>query len=266
VQASLLGLDQKGKVSQRMVVFPQGRKEKKDQNDSVETAKREYVEETSDFGGLARYLDFADFCDGEAPAADDRAEKGPGPGASASAASGSAACTSGVGRGTPAPPVLARSCVGWTGRNLALYFAPASMVVLFCEVPAEAAARGEEAPAAVKRRRRQSSEEDAQKPKPSASYHVGKTNHVRPEWIDAAQLRDVAASTERAPELRLDGEECRFFPTNASVLRLPEARAWLGLPACPATLAAAPPPPGAPPAAGSARRAEGQEPVGEETP
>ena len=43
-----------------------GRREKKDKNDIVETAKREYIEETGDYGGLSKYLDFADFdADGE---------------------------------------------------------------------------------------------------------------------------------------------------------------------------------------------------------
>lgn len=61
VSAGFLGLEEKGKVNKLLVVFPMGRKEKKDKNDAVETAKREYIEETLDFGALARFLDFADF-------------------------------------------------------------------------------------------------------------------------------------------------------------------------------------------------------------
>merc|ERR1712159_179360 len=68
VQAKMLGLDQKGKVDQQMVVLPMGRREKKDKSDCVETVKREYIEETTNYGGLAKYLDFANF-DGDDDAA-----------------------------------------------------------------------------------------------------------------------------------------------------------------------------------------------------
>merc|ERR1712014_497965 len=104
VQASYIGLPQKGKVVQRMVLFPMGRRGREDKNDTVETAKREYIEETGDYGGLSKYLDFADF-DGGKPMDED-----------------------------------AKRILGaWTGReNMAVYFSPASMIVLFCEVPAEA--------------------------------------------------------------------------------------------------------------------------------
>merc|ERR1719436_2254815 len=86
-----------------MVVFPMGRREKKDKLDSVETAKREYIEETGDFGSLSEFLDFADFSGGGQPAAE----------------------------GLP-----------WTGRqNMAVFYKPASMICLFCEVPAKAARR-----------------------------------------------------------------------------------------------------------------------------
>merc|ERR1712046_186592 len=50
VQASSIGLDQKGRVNQELVVLPMGRREKKDKNDCVETVKREYIEETTNFG------------------------------------------------------------------------------------------------------------------------------------------------------------------------------------------------------------------------
>jgi hypothetical protein len=193
VQASILGLDKKGKVNQQMVVLPMGRREKKDKNDCVETVKREYIEETTDFGGLAKYLDFADFDGG----AEEEEE---------------------VDRGE----------TEWTGKqNLALFFAPAAMAVLFCEVPtASRTGQGQEEPAAKKQRQ----EEPAAAPrKPSPNYHVGKMDHLLPYWITAAELRTAVESTDKAPLLKADAREGRVFPTVASALRHPEARAWLGL-------------------------------------
>jgi len=194
VQASVVGLDQKGKVSQEMVVFPMGRREKKDKADCVDTVKREYIEETTNFGGLAKYLDFADF-DGDVEAAE---ERGP---------------------------------AEWTGKqNLALFFAPALMAVLFCEVPAAAATAEATAAAAAVAAEAEAGEQEAKKPKPSPNYHVGKTDHLVPFWIDVADLRKVVESTDKAPLLQANGKEGRFFPTIVSALRLPEARAWLGVP------------------------------------
>lgn len=206
VAAKFIGLDQKGKVNHKMVVFPQGRKERKDKNDSVETAKREYIEETLDFGGLSKYLDVADFEDKDEESAKDAPPR-------------------------PNLPEL------WTGsNNMAVYFAAASMAVLFCEVPKESAKvtttfanfsppsePADEGPDKKKRRKDPLA-------KPSPSYRVGKTGHLEPEWIDVSHLRAVSESAERAPFLVLRGRECRFFPTNASLLRMPEVRTWLGLP------------------------------------
>lgn len=62
VSAKLLGVEPKagtestGKVSADVVVFPQGRREKKDEGDPVETAMREYHEETGNFGALTEHL------------------------------------------------------------------------------------------------------------------------------------------------------------------------------------------------------------------
>lgn len=206
MQASQLGLEQKGKVDARVLVFPMGRKEKKDKNDAVETAKREYIEETTDFGGLSQYLDFAEWEAGEEVEAEN---------------------------------VVSERDIGWSGRhNLALYFAPASMVVLFCEVPKFAAAgcSGECAESEEQaKKRRKTIAALAAAPKPSPNYHVGRTGHLEPVWVDAAELRKVAESSERAPSLSILGKSCHFFPTAASSLRLPEARVLLGLPAAPAT-------------------------------
>ncbi|CAE7253397.1 unnamed protein product [Symbiodinium natans] len=197
VKASFLDLEDKGKVVERLVVFPMGRKEKKDKNDPVETAKREYIEETLDYGSLARYLDFADF-------------DGGGDSAAARLAPGS------------------KVPMTWSGAdNMALYFAPAGLTVLFCEVPvAEADEPGHEPPA-KKQRQEETAAELKAMPKPSPSYHVGKVGHLQSVWLDAQSLRTVAESKDKAPKLSLQGQDCRFFPTSASVLRLPEARKWL---------------------------------------
>lgn len=206
VQASLLGLDQKGKVSVDMIVFPMGRREKKDKNDCVETAKREYIEETTNFSGLAKYLDFADF-------------------------TGDAAELEG------------RGADEWTGKNnLALFFAPAAMVVVFCEVPLSARTAPSLTPATPdlvhhvdndsegtgKKKRKKGGDEGIHKPSPN--YHIGRKDHLQPFWLDASELRKIAESTDKAPMLHVQDKDCRFFPTNASALRLPEARAFFGLP------------------------------------
>ncbi|CAK9024928.1 Uncharacterized protein SCF082_LOCUS16844 [Durusdinium trenchii] len=195
VAASFLGLEEKGKVNQLLVVFPMGRKEKKDKNDAVETAKREYIEETLDFGALARFLDFADF-DGGGDVLANR-----------------------IAPGQKVP-------MTWSGAdNMALYFPPARMTVLFCEVPPGEVQQDEEPPS--KKRRQEVAAELEAKPKPSPTYRVGKAGHLQPMWVDAAILKDVANSKEKAPKLSLAGKECRFFPTNASLLRMQEAKAWL---------------------------------------
>ncbi|CAE7217249.1 unnamed protein product [Symbiodinium pilosum] len=199
VKASFLGLEDKGKVAERLVVFPMGRKEKKDKNDPVETAKREYIEETLDFGSLARYLDFADFDGG-----------------------GDVAATR-LAPGSKVP-------MTWTGAdNMALYFAPAGLTVLFCEVPAQEADDSGHEPPAKKQRKEEMAAELQSRPKPSPSYHVGKVGHLQSVWLDVKSLQTVAQSKEKAPKLSLQGQDCRFFPTSASVLRLPEARRWLGM-------------------------------------
>merc|ERR550514_1861463 len=82
-----------GKTNADVLVFPQGRREKKDHGDPVETAMREYHEETRDFGGLSQYL--LRLYDEEAPDAT-------------------------------------------TAGSFLCYFAPAKMVLVFCEVPVEA--------------------------------------------------------------------------------------------------------------------------------
>jgi hypothetical protein len=205
VQASLVGLDQKGKVNVDMIIFPMGRRERKDKNDCVETAKREYIEETTNYRELAKYLDFADFTGDDA----DREGRGPDE---------------------------------WTGKqNLALFFAPAAMVVLFCEVPAsarncsavtitapESASKADKETEATGKKKRKNGDEAMHKPSPN--YHVGKRDHLQPFWIDASELKKIADSTEKAPVLRAKDKDCHFFPTSASALRLPEARAFFGLP------------------------------------
>eukprot|EP00928_Gymnodinium_smaydae_P057055 TRINITY_DN40327_c0_g1_i1.p1 TRINITY_DN40327_c0_g1~~TRINITY_DN40327_c0_g1_i1.p1 ORF type:complete len:334 (+),score=95.49 TRINITY_DN40327_c0_g1_i1:50-1003(+) len=202
VSAAQLGLDEKGKVSRRMAVFPMGRREKKDKTDSVETAKREYIEETGDFGALAQYLDFADFeCE----------DDGENDGAAA------------VGRGRP-----------FTGKhNLAIFFKPASMICLFCEVPAKAAERTNRAaengvqlgPDGEPLNKKLKKGEAL--PKPSPSYHVGKTDHMDCGWLDAATLREALSTGDKVPELQVGEERRPLFPLAASVLRMPEARSWL---------------------------------------
>jgi len=261
VQASYIGLTQKGKVSQRMLVFPMGRKEKKDKNDPVETAKREYVEETGDFGGLSRYLDFADFGGEDS---DEDADKGD------------------------------EDLKIWKGTgNMALNFPPASMVALFCEVPAAAADcderraeggvalheeedgglppgtelvgatprvvaaaagtttsttsatdnataaaagaaaaagnDGAETSASTTGKKRKRERGDGCKP---LTYIPGKTDHLAPAWVDASSLREALVGKERAPSIQIEGEDegCRLFPTSLALLKLPEARAWLGAP------------------------------------
>lgn len=211
VQASLLNPAEKGKITKQMVVFPMGRREKKDKSDCVETAKREYIEETTNFGGLAKYLDFADFDGGNVDAD-------------------------------------SRQAAEWTGKqNLALFFAPASMTVLFCEVPVAAcesstastsstgpsAAQAEDDEGSASKKRRKDADSVVKKPSPN--YHVGKTDHLQPQWISALQLKTAVDSGERAPLLRANGSEYLFFPTVISALRQPEARVWLGLPPKPAS-------------------------------
>lgn len=197
VSAGFLGLEEKGKVNKLLVVFPMGRKEKKDKNDAVETAKREYIEETLDFGALARFLDFADF-EGGGDVTANRIAPG------------------------------AKVPMTWSGAdNMALYFPPAAMTVLFCEVPPGEVHEPGQEPAVKKQRREEAAAELEALPKPSPSYHVGKVGHLQPTWIDAEHLKAVARSIEKSPKLNLDGRECRFFPTNASLLRMPEVRTWL---------------------------------------
>eukprot|EP00927_Polykrikos_kofoidii_P062822 TRINITY_DN57616_c0_g1_i1.p1 TRINITY_DN57616_c0_g1~~TRINITY_DN57616_c0_g1_i1.p1 ORF type:complete len:340 (-),score=77.46 TRINITY_DN57616_c0_g1_i1:317-1336(-) len=235
IRAFDIGLQQPGKVNQRMLIFPMGRREKKDKNDGVETAKREYVEETGDYGGLSKYLDFADF---EGAASEDEATDSKAP---------------------------IRDEATWTGTgNMALYFAPAGMIALFCEVPAkaakathraavggvaiktdaqapekekkiekEASAETGDGEPQTKKRKKQQAANEAAVSKPSPSFHVGKTDHLEPTWIDISVLREAMLVGGRAPPLKIPGEEqpSRIFPTMASILRLPEAREWLGLPA-----------------------------------
>jgi len=244
VQASYIGLKQQGKVVKKMVLFPMGRRERKDKGDTVETAKREYVEETGDFGGLSKYLDFADFS------------------------------------GAPPDEQLLQEQSGggrfWTGRaNMAVFFTPASMINLFCEVPAEtadsskrratggvplrevkrqerAAAEAAAARAAAEEAERRRKEElaastaaaDAEGPakkkrkkerpppvvRSTPNFAVGRTDHLDPIWVDADDLRAAVLSMERSPAFDIDDEEHRVFPVAASVLRLAEVRQWLGLP------------------------------------
>lgn len=192
VQAAHLGLEKGGKVSQRMIVFPQGRREKKDKSDPVETAKREYIEETGDFGEFSQYLDVADF-----DSDDDEPSKG--------------------------SSRKKSNC-----KNIALWFAPASMVVLFCEIPQEAAQKEDSAkgpspdlPEVAKDEKRQNTH----------SYRVGKMNHVECVWVDIVELRKALASESKAPNVRTrKGEEYHMFPMNLSILRIPEAKEFLGVP------------------------------------
>eukprot|EP00811_Abedinium_folium_P037030 NODE_9683_length_1406_cov_4.855356.p1 GENE.NODE_9683_length_1406_cov_4.855356~~NODE_9683_length_1406_cov_4.855356.p1 ORF type:complete len:360 (+),score=107.69 NODE_9683_length_1406_cov_4.855356:313-1392(+) len=182
VQARFLGLQQSGKVTRPMIVFPMGRREKKDKTDAVETAKREYIEETSDFGGLSEYLAVADFSDG-------------------------------VGEGGP------------SHRNLAVLFAPASMIVLFCEVPVKAANLSGEPPA-----KKPKLAETPPKPKPSPTYHPGKTDHLQPAWVDAEELRSALATRDGLPEICVNATSHKIFPMVMSILRVPDVREWLGVP------------------------------------
>eukprot|EP00444_Apocalathium_aciculiferum_P070552 CAMPEP_0183559150 /NCGR_PEP_ID=MMETSP0371-20130417/90852_1 /TAXON_ID=268820 /ORGANISM="Peridinium aciculiferum, Strain PAER-2" /LENGTH=306 /DNA_ID=CAMNT_0025766853 /DNA_START=67 /DNA_END=984 /DNA_ORIENTATION=- len=238
VQASYIGLSQKGKILQRMLLFPMGRREKKDKGDTVETAKREYVEETGDYGNLSKYLDFADFT-----------------------------------RDSSSSTADAGDLRFWSGKNnMAVYFKAAGMINLFCEVPAlaaekehraaaggvnlkelakaekakakaeaEAAAAAAEAAAAAaeaaakeeaqakgpsKKKRKKEPPQPKQQPK--QNYVVGKTDHLEPTWIDAATLREAVATGERSPVIVVSGEQCRLFPTASSVLRMGEVRNWLG--------------------------------------
>jgi len=201
VHARSMGLEGSGSVIQKVIVFPQGRKEKKDKNDPVETAKREYIEETTDFANLARYLDFADF----------------------------------GGEGDEDPSAETRDKdETWTGsRNLAVYFAPARMVCLFCEVKREEAEAKQQAKAAEAK---ETADEPAKKKqkveerKPSPSYRVGKKDHLQPFWVEADDLRRALLSGDRAPALTANGEEAKLFPTNCSALKLPEVRVLLDLP------------------------------------
>merc|ERR1712054_149430 len=98
----------------------------------------------------------------------------------------------------------------WTGKqNLGLYFAPAAMAVLFCEVPVAAREAGAQGREEAKKRR----QEDPVLHKPSPNYHVGRTDHLQPYWISAAELRAAVESEDRAPLLRSNGKEARVFPT-----------------------------------------------------
>eukprot|EP00746_Dinoflagellata_sp_MGD_P165566 gnl/MRDRNA2_/MRDRNA2_94912_c0_seq1.p1 gnl/MRDRNA2_/MRDRNA2_94912_c0~~gnl/MRDRNA2_/MRDRNA2_94912_c0_seq1.p1 ORF type:complete len:326 (-),score=101.85 gnl/MRDRNA2_/MRDRNA2_94912_c0_seq1:93-1070(-) len=193
VQAAHLGLGQSGKVSKKVVVFPQGRREKKDKSDPVETAKREYIEETGDFAGFSQHLDVAEFDSDDDAAPPDGIKKKNGSG------------------------------------NIALWFSPASMVVLFCEIPPEAA-RKESAP-------REGHNPDLpelandEKRGNTHSYRVGKMNHVECVWVDIAELRKALASEGKSPSLRTtSGDEYHMFPMNLSILRIPEAKEFLGVP------------------------------------
>mmetsp|Transcript_76498 Transcript_76498/g.167127 ORF Transcript_76498/g.167127 Transcript_76498/m.167127 type:complete len:132 (-) Transcript_76498:79-474(-) len=92
---------------------------------------------------------------------------------------------------------------------------------------AAAAAAEEEGPKKKKRKK-------AAQPKADPTYSVGKTDHLIPIWVDAQKLRDALESGERSAAMTVlvgDGKmlETRLYPTAASVLRLAEARAWLGL-------------------------------------
>lgn len=203
VSASFMGLDKKGKITTKVMIFPMGRREKKDKSDAVETARREYVEETGDFGGLARFLDFADFSGGDSFEELKKAN-------------------------------VKNVDYMWTGRkNFALHFNPASLIVLFCEVPAKVtadehhAAEGgisKDADEQPKKRRK------AEQLKSSPTYHVGTCDHLTPVWVESSTLKEVLNTSDRAPVLHVIQQEVQLFPTAASVLRLPAAREWLGLP------------------------------------
>lgn len=152
----------------------------------METAKREYIEETLDFGGLSQHLDTTIF---QEPGED-----------------------SGQGDG---------SCP----KSFAMYFKPASMVVIFCEVPL-VAVEGGEVPA-VKRQK------TSDKPE-QVTYNPGRTGHLKCIWVDAAMLRSVFKSGEKLPKLHIDGKDYNFFPMTASIFRMIDAREWLD-PPTPAT-------------------------------
>eukprot|EP00929_Paragymnodinium_shiwhaense_P108863 TRINITY_DN7520_c0_g1_i1.p2 TRINITY_DN7520_c0_g1~~TRINITY_DN7520_c0_g1_i1.p2 ORF type:complete len:337 (+),score=102.22 TRINITY_DN7520_c0_g1_i1:78-1088(+) len=216
VSASWLGLDTKGKVLQKMVMFPMGRRERKDKSDTVETAKREYIEETGDYGGLSQYLDFAVF-DGEDLGVTQDAEKA-------------------VKEGAP-----------WSGKgNMALFFAPASMIVLFCEVPEGASlktqkdAEGGVNLAVLEARKKKEAEEAAKEPagkkrkakpaKPSPTYHVGQMDHLEPAWVDIQRVKQAMTEGGRAPPIEGFVGDFRIFPVCASILRMPEVRDLMGMP------------------------------------
>merc|ERR1712137_1407097 len=159
-----------------------GRREKKDRGDPVETAKREYIEETLDFGSLSQHLDTTIF---QEPNED---------------------CGQGDG-----------SCP----KSFAMYFKPASMVVIFCEVPLVAVEHGEVPPA--------KKQKTSDKPEP-LTYNPGRTGHLKCLWVDAEMLRTVFKSRERLPQLHINGKDYNFFPMTASIFRMVDAREWLDPP------------------------------------
>lgn len=233
------GMEGKDKINTDVVVFPQGRRERKDEGDPVETAMREYHEETGNFGALTQHL--LRFYEDDA---DD--EQG----------------------------------ITSQGKSFIFYFNNARMVVVFCEVPI----------ASYKRTLRTLKKDDFDVPKlpvveepatgstagvvsdkpakkkakkdPTASFTVGKENHLTPVWVSADALKAAVTSldtrTDGTRGVNIDVTVCArqsvdgtgnigvsgvgaggqgaversvpFFPLNLSVFRQREARIWLGLP------------------------------------
>jgi len=255
VSAKLLGIELEAggsgasKVSTDVVVFPQGRREKKDEGDPVETAMREYHEEMGNFGALTEHL--LRFYEDDAESCSD---------------------SKAAPRAKPEPVAVARA------GSFVMYFGLARMVVVFCEVPMSAYRRSLQIlsksdffPDVSARRpadpkhdaTADTSEQDQAKKrrKTDASYRVGKENHLTPVWVSAEALRAVVMDidknqgTQRCARVEvtvcarksIDGtghigvsghepgqggvrRSVSFFPLNLSVFRQREARIWLGLP------------------------------------
>jgi len=230
-----------GKIDTDVVVFPQGRRERKDEGDPVETAMREYHEETGNFGALTEHL--LRFYEDDAE--DDQS-------------------------------------IAAQGKSFIFYFNNARMVIVFCEVPAAAyertlrslkkedfdvpqpAAPAEPAEPSASSSAGTQSDRKKKKPRrdPTASFKVGKENHLTPVWVSGDALKEAIVSLDTrtdghrgvnidvtvCPRQSVDGtgnigaagtaggpegatrRSVPFFPLNLSVFRQREARIWLGLP------------------------------------
>jgi len=259
------GPEASNKITTDVLVFPQGRREKKDEGDPVETAMREYHEETGNFGALTEHL--LRFYEDPEDGSDEQ---------------------------RPAPAA-----------SFAMYFRTARMVVVFCEVPMNAFQRSlqplnkanftpmvmpqtEEAtadkrvegeagmtsprgqPAGAKTAGAGASEDGGPPNKrrkfSGKTYKVGREMHLTPVWVSAEALRSSVRDSDANPadmrSIRIECTVCPrksidgtghvgvsgpdglgqegtrrsvpWFPLNFSVFREREARIWLGLASPPA--------------------------------